>query len=56
MAHGWCSDAVCIDLHVVDVCGIVFPWKCGTYICRMWYMYCVCVFSVLCGCLFTVYV
>lgn len=30
MVYGWCSNAVCVDLHVVGVCGIVFPWKCGT--------------------------
>ena len=36
---------LCIDLHVVNVCGIFFSWKCGTCSC-VWCMYHVCAFCV----------
>ena len=45
--YGWCSSAVCVlcDLHVIDVRGTFFSWKCGMCSC-MWYMYPVCAFCV----------
>ena len=36
---------LCVDLHVIDVCGTFFSWKCGMCSC-MWCMYPVCAFCV----------
>ena len=38
-------DFLCIILHVVDMCGIFFLWKCGTCSC-VGYTYLVCAFCV----------
>lgn len=52
--YGWCVGYIggvavlyvlCVNLHVVDVCGTFFSWKCGTCSC-MWCMYHVCTFCV----------
>lgn len=54
VAYGWCGHAVCVDLRVVYVCGIVFPWKCGNVHLCVVYVSCVCAFCVVWVCVHSI--
>ena len=44
---------LCVDLHVVDVCGTFFSWKCGMCSC-MWRIYHVCTLCVVWVCVWRI--